>query len=98
IQRFKSWIHVNSSQSALGRSLCCYGVILALLIAASYCPEPPLWAPAANASFDAFAPWQGFDGRLLVANAMAAGFAAIAMPPLYLARRVQLYRWNKQQI
>jgi hypothetical protein len=111
IQRFKSWIHVVSSQSALGRSLCCYGVILALVIAVAYCPEPLLWA--ANASFDAFAPWQGFvgqgfvgqgfdgqvfDGRLLVANATAAGLTAIAMPPLYLARRVQLYRWNKQQI
>jgi hypothetical protein len=98
IQRFKSWIHVVSSQSALGRSLCCYGVILALMIAVAYCPEPLLWARAANASFDVFAPWPVFDGRLLVANAMAAGFVAIVMPPLYLARRVRLYRWNRQQI
>jgi DnaJ domain len=103
IQRFKSWIHVVSSQSALGRALCCYCAILALMIAASYCPEPLPWLAQTGASLGAFAQWQAFEGqafegRLLVANSMAAGFLAIAMPPLYLARRVQLYRWNKRQV
>jgi hypothetical protein len=57
-----------------------------------------LWAQETNASLGAFVQWPAFEGRLLVANAMAAGVIALAMPPLYLVRRVQLYRWNKQQI
>jgi hypothetical protein len=93
LARLKSWIHVNSSRSALGRSLCCHCLILALLAAISYEPRPLLWV-----SFDPFAQWQGFEGRLLLANAMAVGFVLVVMPPLYLARRAQLVRWNEPQI
>jgi hypothetical protein len=97
LKRLKSSIHINSSRSALGRSLCCYCLILALLTAISYHPEPLLWA-SSMVSFDPFAQWQAFEGRLLLANAMAAGFVLVVMPPLYLVRRVQLHRWNEPQI
>jgi hypothetical protein len=97
LQRLKSWIHINSSRSALGRSLGCYCFVLALLTAISYEPKPLLWA-SGTAGFDPFAQWQGFEGRLLLANAVAVGFILLVMPPLYLVRRVQLHRWNEPQI
>jgi DnaJ domain len=98
IRRYKSWINVVSSQSALARALGCYCLLLGLLLASSYGPEPLLWAPGTNASLDTFVLWQAPEGRLLLANWMTASFVAAAMPPFYLVRRVQLYRWNEQQI
>jgi DnaJ-domain-containing protein 1 len=38
------------------------------------------------------------EARLLLANAMAVGLVFVAMPPLYLARRVQLHRCNEFQL
>jgi len=98
IRRYRSWMHVVSAQSALGRALGCYCVVVALLIAASFYPEPLLWAPAASARLDTFVLWQALEGRLLLANWMAASLVAVAVPPLYLVRRAQLYRWNEPQI
>jgi hypothetical protein len=98
LRRYKFWMRVVSSRFALGRSLACYGFMLALLIVASCYADPPLWAPGSHTSFDTFVLWQAFDGRLLLANWMAASFTGIAMPLLYLARRTELSREHARQI
>jgi hypothetical protein len=98
IRRYKFWIHVISSRFALGRSLGCYLLILALLIASFCYFEPPLWAPGTHTSFDTFVLWQALEGRLLLANWMAASLVVAAMPMLYLVRRAQLYRQHGHQI
>jgi hypothetical protein len=107
LQRFKSWIHVNSARSAFAHSLCCYSFVLPLLAAIAYNPEPLLWvlgaleldtfAPYAFASYT-FASWSALADRLLLANAMAAGFVAVVMPPLYLLRSRQLHSSNAPQL
>src|SRR5215467_1292398 len=66
LQRFKSWIHVNSTRAVLAHSLCCFCFVLPLLAAIAYDPEPLLWtlgaleldtlAPYAFASYR-FASW-----------------------------------------
>ena len=98
LRRYKFWMRVLSSRFALGRSLACYGLTLALLIASSCYADPPLWAPGSNTSFDTFVLWQAFDGRLLLANWMAVSFTGIAMPLLYFARRTELSREHGRQI
>jgi hypothetical protein len=98
LRRYKSWMRVVSSRSALGRSLASYCLMLALLIASSCYADPPLWAPGSSTSFDTFVLWQAFDGRLLLANWMAASFTGMAMPLLYLVRRTGLSREHGRQI
>src|SRR5262245_13806559 len=91
IRRFKFWIHVVSSKFALGGSLACHGLVLALLIACAYGGEPLAWTSGGDISFDTFVLWQAPEGRMLLANWMAACFGAAAMPLFYVARRLQLY-------
>jgi hypothetical protein len=97
LQRVKSWIHLNSTRFALGRALCFYCLLLLLLSAVSYDPVPLLWAVGV-ASFATLSQLQVLDGGLLLANAIAAGFVALVMPPLYVVRRAQLHRWNEFEI
>ena len=80
IRRFKFWVHLTSAKFALGCSLGCNGLLLALLIACAYYAEPLVWAPAGDASFDTFVLWQAPEGRMLLANWMAVSFGAVAMP------------------
>ena len=54
LRRYKFWMRVLSSRFALGRSLACYRLMLALLIVSSCYADPPLWAPGSNTSFDTF--------------------------------------------
>jgi hypothetical protein len=107
LQRFKSWIHVNSARAVLAHSLCCYCFVLPLLAAIAYDPEPLLWvlgalevdtfAPYAFASYT-FASWSALADRLLLANAITAGFVAVVMPPLYLLRSRQLHNANAPEL
>ena len=91
IRRYKSWIRLASSRSALGRSLGCYGVALAFLVASFYALDPSSWGPTAT-DFDTFVLWHGLEGRLLLANWWSACFAAAVTPLLYVLRRRQIYR------
>jgi DnaJ domain len=97
-KRYRSWAHLVSAQFALGRSLGCYSLILALLLAAFCYFEPILWAPGIGASFKTFVLWQAVKGRMLFANWMAANFVAISMPLLYIVRRATLYREHRRQV
>jgi len=112
LQRFKAWIHVNSTRTVLAHSLCCFCFVLPLLAAIAYDPEPLLWtlgaleldtfAPHAFASHAfqsyGFQPWPPLADRLLLANAVTAGFVAFVMPPLYLLRSRQLHSANAPQL
>jgi DnaJ-domain-containing protein 1 len=98
IRRYRSWIRAVSSRCALGRSLGCYGATLALLAIASWWLEPSTWGPGADADLQTFVLWQGFDGRLLIANWMAESFAAASAPLLYALRRAQLRRTHAAQL
>ncbi len=98
LQRYKFWMRLVSSRFALGRSLACYCLVLLVLIVSSCYIDPPLWAPGSNISFDTFGLWQAVNGRVLLANWMAASFAGVAMPLLYFVRRTELSREHGRQI
>jgi hypothetical protein len=98
IRRFKFWVHLTSAKFALGCSLGCNGLLLALLIAGAYYAEPLVWAPAGDASFETFVLWQAPEGRMLLANWMAVSFGAVAMPLFYVARRAQLHGRHADQL
>jgi hypothetical protein len=91
-KRYKLWAHVVCAQFAFSRSLGCYSLILALLIALFCCFEPILWAPGIDAGFKALVLWHAVEGRLLFANWIAANLVAIAIPIFYLGRRARLSR------
>jgi len=86
-----------SSRSALGHSLGCYSLVLALLVGAFYVLESLSLGPSAYADVDTFLR-QGFEGRLLLANWMASSLAAAATPLLYVIRRRQMYRQHALHI
>ena len=98
IRRYKFWVHVVSAKFALGGPLSCYSLVLTALIASCYYTEPPLWALGMSISFDPFVPWQGLEGRLLVAKWMAVSFVPVAVPVFYLVRRVELYKQHGAEI
>jgi DnaJ domain len=98
LTRYRSWVYVVALHFALGRSLACYSLIVAASLASfSYFEELPV-AAALNAGLETFVPWQALDGRLLLANWIAANFVAVAMPLFYLVRRARLYREHRPQI
>ena len=90
LQRIRSWIHVMSSRFALGRALAAYVAGVALLIAAFHVPEQPAWADGLTTGVSNLLVWYPLDERLFYANALAAGFVAVAAPVFYLARRASL--------
>src|SRR5262249_3635672 len=63
---------------------------------------PHALAPHAFASYAfetyGFQPWPALADRLLLANAITAGFVALVMPPLYLLRSRQLHGANAPQL
>src|SRR5215475_9707212 len=97
IRRYKSWIRLVSSRSALGHSLGCYGLVLALLVGSFYVLESLSLRPDAYADVDTFLR-HGFEGRLLLANWIASSLAAAATPFLYVIRRGQMYRQHALHI
>jgi hypothetical protein len=97
-KRYKLWAHVVSAQFAFSRSLGCYSLTLALLIASFCYFEPILWAPGIEADFKALVLWHAVKGRLLFANWIAADCVAVAIPIFYFARRVQLNRKHRPAI
>jgi hypothetical protein len=97
-KRYKHWMHAVSVQSALGRALACYLLVMALIIAWFCYFQPVLWARGIDPGFKTYVLWQAVKGRLLFANWVAANIAAIAIPMLYAARRVALNRAHRTQI
>ncbi len=92
LQRLRSWVHLNSSKSALGRGLAAHVVGFALLLVIFHGPEQPAWADEVTTGARNALAWYPFDARFFYANAVATGFAAAAVPLFYLARWVGLRR------
>jgi hypothetical protein len=97
-QRYKSWVHAVSARSALGRSLLCYLLVLATLVAVVCADQPILWARGIDPGFKTYVLWQAVKGRLLFANWLTVNFAALATPLFYAARRVTLNRRHGAQV
>jgi DnaJ-like protein len=108
IQRFKSWLHINSSRFALSRSLASCFLVLAMLIARSYLFEQHILfeqryllqqvsAEAMDSVFEGFLAWQPFVDRMLSANPIGAGFIAVVTPVFYFYRRLKLRREHARQ-
>jgi hypothetical protein len=92
LRRYKYWAHVVSAQFALSRTMGCYSLVLALMIASLCYFEPILWARGIDAEFKTLVLWHAVKVRLLFANLIAVNLVAIAIPIFYLARRARLNR------
>jgi hypothetical protein len=103
IQRFKSWVHINSSRFALSRSLASCFLALAMLTASSYLFEQHILfeqkdlleqvsAEAMDTVFEGFLAWPPFVDRTFSANPIGAGFLAVVTPVFYFYRRLKLRR------
>lgn len=92
LRRLRSWVHLISSKSALGRGLAAHVMGFALLLVIFHGPEQPAWADEATTGATNVLAWYPFDARLFYANAIATGFAAAAVPLFYLARWIGLRR------
>ena len=89
-QRLRSWVHIKSSEFALGLALATHVMGLALLIVAIYVPERPAWGDELLVGVSNKLVWYPFDEHLFYANAIASCFAALAAPVFYLVRRAAL--------
>ncbi|MFY9692460.1 MAG: J domain-containing protein, partial [Xanthobacteraceae bacterium] len=92
LQRLRSWMHLISSKSALGRGLAAHVVGFALLLVVFHGPEQPAWADEVATGARTVLAWYPFDARIFYANAVATGFAAAAVPLFYVARWLGLRR------
>jgi len=92
LQRLRSWLHLNSSKSALGRGLAAHVVGFALLLVILHGPDQPAWADEVATGARNMLAWYPFGARFFYANAVATSFAAAAVPLFYLARWIGLRR------
>jgi hypothetical protein len=97
IQRFKSWLHTNSSRFALSRSLASFILVLAVLTACSYFLEKLVLPEGIDPVLDSLLVRQSVHDRVLYANSIAAGFVAVVTPIFYFYRRAQLRMEHGQQ-
>ncbi len=63
-----------------------------LLVVVFHGPEQPAWADELTTGANIVLAWYPIDERIFYANAVAAGFAAAALPLFYLARWIGLRR------
>jgi DnaJ domain len=91
LMRLRSWVHAKSSQSALGLALATHVVALVFLNVAFFAFEQSMWVNEFETAANGLV-WYPLDERLFYANAVATGFASIALPLFYLMRRAALRR------
>jgi hypothetical protein len=105
IQRCRTCIHVISAKFAVAGSFACYLLALTVLLASFYYAETS-WALGvnlgvnlgANIVFDTFLLWETLEGRLLVANWMAASLVAFTLPVFYVVRRSEYCKAHEPEI
>lgn len=91
LERLKSWVHIKSLQFAFGRAVQTNLVSFTLvLFIAFHFFERTAFANEVNASAGNVLVWYPLDERLLCANAVASGFAALAAPAFYMMRWASL--------
>jgi DnaJ domain len=104
IQRFKSWLHINSSCSALSRSLALCFLVPAVLAALSYffgqhgLFEQQALAEELDAAFAGFLAWQPVHDRMLYAATIGVVFLPVVTPIFYFNRRAKLRLQHGQQL
>jgi len=86
LERLRSWVHIVSSQFALGGAIAAHIVGLALLIFLFYV----IWMDELTSTVTNPLVWYPLDARLFYANAIAAGFAAVVAPVFYVVRWASL--------
>ncbi|MGC2122267.1 MAG: J domain-containing protein [Xanthobacteraceae bacterium] len=86
LRRLRSWAHVISSKSALGRALATHVAGFVLLLLAFHIPDQPALAGELTTGPNDMLAWYPIDERFFYANAVAAVFAAMAAPVFYLVR------------
>ncbi len=92
LNRLKSWARKKTAQFTLGGAIATHVLSLAFLIVVLYGHDQPAWGEQLTTHVKNLIIWYPFDERLYCANAVAAGFTAIAAPAFYLLRRVGLQR------
>jgi hypothetical protein len=93
LQRLKWWLHIKSSEFALGRAVATHAVsMVLLLIIAFHSFEQSAFADELTSDASNRLIWYPFDGRFFYANAVAAGFSALAAPMFYIVRWLSLCR------
>jgi len=93
LQRLRAWVHMASTQFALGRAVIAHVLVLALLIVGYRVSDQPAWADELTTRAQTMlAWWFPLDERLFYANAVATGFAALAVALFYVVRRMGLRR------
>jgi hypothetical protein len=91
-QRFRSWVHVKSSQFALSGAIAAHVAGFTLLIVTFYLPDRMAWGDELTIGVRDQSVWYPLDEHLFYANAMASGFAALAAPLFYLVQWIRLHR------
>jgi hypothetical protein len=92
LQRLRSWVHSVSLRFALGHAIAAHVVVLALLIAVFHVSGQQAWAEGITTGVRNTLVWYPLDERIFYANAIATGFAAMALPVFYLVRQFGLRR------
>jgi hypothetical protein len=90
--RLKAWLHIKSAQFAFGGALVAYVATIALPVVAVYVLKQPASAGDYLSGVSNVFVWYPIDERPLYANAVAAGFAALASPVYYILRWLGLCR------
>lgn len=89
--RIKTWLHIKSAQFAFSGALVTYVTIAFLVVAFFILKRSASAGDYMSGASDAFV-WYPIDEHLIYANAVAAGFAALASPVCYILRWVALCR------
>jgi len=92
LQRLKTWVHVVSSRFALGHAVLVHVEAFALLLLALYFHAHLALAHDVRTAAPSPLVWYPFDPRIFLANAAAAGCAALSAPLFYLLRRRRVRR------
>ena len=92
LRRLKTWLRIRSSLFAFSRALVAYALTVVLLIAVFYVFEKSAWAGDYMLGVSNMFIWYPINERILYANAIAAGIAALAAPVFYLVRWLSLCR------
>ena len=104
VQRFKSWLHLDSACFALSRSLTLCLLVIGMLGVCSYLADQPdlLGQPVfegetITAALATWFAWPPADGRMLDTSSLGGVLLAVATPVLYSYRRAKLHLMHRHQ-
>jgi DnaJ-domain-containing protein 1 len=104
IQRFKSWLRLDSACFALSRSLTLCFLVLAMLTACSYLAEQPDlfgqygFGEERVTAFATWLAWQPVHERALDTSSIGGILLAVATPVFYSHRRMKLHIRHRRRV